>query len=82
MRFTMDFTNGGSCGYEKPSLTGTFTTDATGDAIFTTNRVGNFKRFEITVGGLESFLCPAESQLDLSFTMEKDSAFAEPVYLS
>jgi hypothetical protein len=78
----MDFTNGGSCGYEKASLTGTFTTDATGDAVLTTNREGNFRRFEISLGSTESFLCPAEMQLAMTYTVEKDSVTAEPAFLS
>jgi hypothetical protein len=82
IKFTMDFTNGGTCGYEKSNLTGTFTTHETGDAIFTSVEQGIWKRFEITVGSLESFLCPAEAWLDLTFTMERDTPTAEPVYLS
>jgi hypothetical protein len=81
IKYTLDFTGDGSyCGFQKSSLTGTFTTDATGDAIFTTDNEGVFTRYE--QGGFQSIFCPTEAKLDMTFTLETDSGTAEPVYLS
>lgn len=83
IKYTMDFTNGGTCGFEKSNLTGTFTTESTGDAIFTSNNQGNWKRFELSLG-FESIFCPSEATLDMAFTLETDpaSGSASPIYIS
>jgi hypothetical protein len=81
IKFTLDATGVGSCGYEIASLKGTFTTHSTGDAIVTLDHAGNFKRYESE--GLVSLFCPAESTLDMVFTMETDTKVAsDPIYIS
>ena len=70
--FTLDVA-GLSCTYSKASASGTFTTHPE-DAILTVSEVEFAKS-----GG--SFLCPASGKLDMSFTLEHDSAGTNPVYI-
>lgn len=79
IKWTVDFSDGGRCGYEKAGLTGTFTTHSTGDAVLTSIKEGNSKRYEAE-GGFSAFLCPSEAQLDMSFTLETEAGAA--VYIS
>jgi hypothetical protein len=77
--FILDSTVAGTCKYERTTaIKGTYTTDDTGDAIFTllpantgfTGEAGN-------PGG-----CTASGSLEMKFTMETDSVTAEPLYVS
>jgi hypothetical protein len=85
IKYTLDATGIGYCGYEAASLKGTFTTDVTGstqDAILTLNEAGPFTRFESS--GLVSFFCPENGvTLDMKFTLETDpiEGNASPIYI-
>jgi len=74
------------CKYEKAAaVTGTFTTDTTGDAILSvkpgiTPTEKAMTTFSREAGG--SILCPATGTLEMSFTLETDSITSEPLYMS
>jgi hypothetical protein len=75
IKVTLDSTTIGECEYTRPAaFGGEFQTEAAGDAIFT---IGGEKDEEEKVGG--GFFCPAAVEMDLSFTLEKDSGPGEPV---
>lgn len=79
--FTMDSTaiTGGPCHYKRAAaIEGTYTTDSTGDAIFTLTTAGT----EFTKETGDPVLCPANGSLEMKFTMETDSSATEPVYIS
>jgi len=77
--FILHSTGAGECKFSKSSaVEGTFTTDSTGDAIV--NFVGGAgTTFVKEAGGV---LCPSAGTLDMSFTMETDTAATEPIYIS
>jgi len=75
--FVMKSTTIGSCVYTRASISGTYTTDATGDAIFTLTSEGT--EFAKKEGG---FLCPASGSLEMKFTMETDTSPASQVWMS
>jgi len=85
IEFILDSTTVGECKYTRTTaIPGTYTTEATGDAIMSIFE----QRFPKSAGG---FLCPSEGYLDLTFTLEKDTdATAEkttnttthPLYIS
>jgi hypothetical protein len=81
IKYTLDATGIGNCGYEANSLKGTFTTDVSGqDAVVTLSKAGPFTRYESE--GLVSFFCPEKGvTLDMSFTLETDQATAVPLYI-
>jgi hypothetical protein len=69
----------GTCKYSRATgVEGTFTTDTTGDAVFSVvpTVASTFAKEE---GGV---LCPASGELEMSFTLETDTATAEPLYIS
>ncbi len=82
--FVLDSGTAGVCKYSRSTpVKGTFTTDTTGDAILTTTGAGEtgvtdtlFTREE---GGV---LCPSDTTLDLSLTLETDVATATPLFIS
>ena len=75
--FTIDFTNGVTCGYGKAAINGTFTTDASGDAVLTVSEQG-FSRIHSN-----SILCLSEVKLDMSLTLETDTTSSnDPLYIS
>jgi hypothetical protein len=81
--FIFDVTGsfGGSnfeCTYSRtPALKGTYTTEATGDAILSL-AAGENTKFTKTGGGI---LCPGSGTLQMSFTLEKNGT-SEPLYIS
>jgi hypothetical protein len=83
IKYTLDATGVGTCGYEASSLKGTFTTDVSGqDAVMTLDHAGPFKLYESS--GLVTFICPKEGvTLDMKFTLETDptSGTASPIYV-
>jgi hypothetical protein len=81
IKYTLDATGVGTCGYEANSLKGTFTTDTSGqDAVATLTKAGPFTRYESE--GLISFFCPEKgTTLDVSFTLETDEGAAAPLYV-
>ncbi len=84
MTYVLDTATAGVCRYSRTSaIKGTFTTDTTGDAILTTTGAGEtgvsdtlFTREE---GGV---LCPSDTTIDLSLTLETDVATATPLFIS
>jgi hypothetical protein len=80
IRFAFEMTSQGvTCTYEREAgvaVTGTFTTHPN-DAVAT---VGNNIGFSRVAG--PAMVCPLQFTLDMSFTIEKDAATAEPVYIS
>jgi hypothetical protein len=72
--FILKSTTGGPCTYTRAAaITGTYTTDGTGDAMLTfTNEGTEFTKKE---GG---FLCPGTFAFEMKFTVEADSVSAEP----
>jgi hypothetical protein len=77
IRFVKDITNleHTQCIYERTApITGTFKTQPE-DALLTISEVA-----WVLVSG--SFICPVEWKLDLSFTLQTDSAATEPIYIS
>ena len=72
LTFTLDVA-GLSCSYSRANVIGTFTTHPE-DAILTVSEA----EFTKTAG---SFLCPASWKLDMSFTLEHDSADTNPIYI-
>jgi hypothetical protein len=85
IKYTLDATGVGYCGYETSSLRGTFTTDVTGtvtDAVMTLDHAGPFTRYESK--GLVTFFCPEKGvTLDMKFTLETDptEGSASPIYI-
>jgi hypothetical protein len=79
-KFTLDFTGGGSCGYEIASSRGTFRTDTVGDALVTMAKAGPYKRYESE--GVVSPFCPSEFTQDVSYALEKDETTVTPIYIS
>jgi hypothetical protein len=81
--FILETTSFGACKYERETATepirGTFTTDTTGDAILSLAAGANttFRGEAGNPGG-----CPATGTLEMSFTLETDSATAEPLFIS
>jgi hypothetical protein len=78
-----------ACAYSRPAtepVEGTFTTDATGDAILsvtpgTSEAEKKLTTFKGETGN--SIECPGSGTLQMSFTLEKDNeAAAEPIYIS
>jgi len=63
------------CKYEISSIQGTFTTEATGDAILT-------MKPELKGEASNSFLCQSSMPSETAMTLERDSLLAEPVYFS
>jgi hypothetical protein len=81
--FVLTSTTAGACKYErtkeKGPLTGTFTTDTTGDAILSLASGANTE-FAKEEGG---FLCPASGSLEMSFTLETDTKVSnDPIWIS
>jgi hypothetical protein len=78
--FTSDLK--GTCVYERPNLTGTFTTDTAGqDAQLTIGEEGAFKRIEFPI--ILAAVCPEQTKLNAILTMETDTGpTADPLYLS
>ena len=78
MTFALDFTSGITCKYTRETkaspLIGTYTTHPD-DAVLSISH----EPFHKEEG---SFFCPSTGYLDMSFTMETDSATAEPLYIS
>jgi hypothetical protein len=76
IRFILDSSTAGECKYSRSeAIRGTFLTDPS-DAQITMAKV----LFKGEAGN--SFLCPAEGSFDMSFTLETDTATAEPLYIS
>lgn len=77
IHINLDSTAFGTCKYGFPiGFLGTFTTEATSDAIFT---IGGGEVENAEEGG---FFCPPV-KLDFSFTLEKDNTMkSEPLYIS
>jgi hypothetical protein len=76
--FILKSTTSGTCVYTRAAaITGTYTTDTSGDAIFTLTEKGT--EFTKKEGG---FLCPATGALEMKFTMETDAEVASPMYIS
>ncbi len=83
--FAMDSGLGVTCHYERAnSIKGTFTTHSTGDAILTVTGAGETGVTDtlFTKEAGDSVLCPADGTLDMAFTLETDTATAEPLYIS
>ncbi|HWC47332.1 MAG TPA: hypothetical protein VG448_00425 [Solirubrobacterales bacterium] len=81
IKFTLDATGIGNCGYETAKLIGSFVTDTSGQDLTATITAGSnstFNRFESE--GLVSIFCPEHSTLEMTFTLEKDEATANPIY--
>jgi hypothetical protein len=77
IRFALDITPLGKvCTYEHEFAVGGSYTTHPNDAVGTITEVG-FTR----VAG-EAMVCPTEMRMNMSFTIEKDAAGAEPVYIS
>jgi hypothetical protein len=73
--FRVDSTTAGECTYDRiNNLVGTVKTDPE-DAVFTFSAMPFTKQ----AGG---FLCPNSMGMNMSFTLERDWASAEPVYIS
>ena len=74
------------CKYERANaVEGTFTTDTTGDAILSVKPGSTTaERAKITFTGEtgNSIECPARYTFEMSFTLETDTATAEPIYIS
>jgi hypothetical protein len=80
--FIFDTTGLGECKYERAAaspIKGTFTTDTTGEALFFLKAGANTK---FTGEAGNNILCPTSGTLEMTFTMETDSASASPVYIS
>ena len=76
--FILKSTVSGTCVYTRAvAITGTYTTDATGDAIVSLTSEGT--EFTKKEGPI---LCPATGTLEMKFTLETDKTTAEPVYIS
>jgi hypothetical protein len=76
LTFTLVSTTIGTCEYASTkAVAGTYTTDSTGDAILTVTESG-FKQTNSNV------FCGTSFTLSEAFTLEKDSATAEPIYIS
>jgi len=76
--FIVKSTTIGSCVYTRAAaLTGTYSADSSGDAIFTLTSEGT--EFTKKEGG---FFCPASASLEMKFTMETDTGSKVPVYIS
>jgi hypothetical protein len=70
----------GTCKYSRATaVSGTFTTHSTGDAILTVAPSTTNSAFAKEEG---SVLCPASGLLEMKFTLETDTATAEPLYIS
>jgi hypothetical protein len=78
IRFLLN-TSVGECAYERASaVVGTYTTDLSGqDATVTVT-----KQLFSAVAGTNGFFCPAEGLLDMTFTLERDTETAEPLFVS
>lgn len=77
--FALDGTAIGACHYSRSaSITGTYTSDSSGDAIFSLTSAGT----EFTKETGDPVLCPSGFSLEAKFTMETDTSTAEPVYIS
>jgi len=77
--FILDSTGAGECKYTRSTaITGTYTTDTTGDAVATIlpNATSTFTR---EAGGV---LCPTAGTLSMTFTLETDTSPASPVWIS
>jgi len=77
--FILDSTGAGECKYTRSAaVTGTYTTDTTGDAILTIapNATSTFTK---EAGGV---LCPTAGTLSMQFTLETDVTPASPVWIS
>jgi hypothetical protein len=75
IRFGLDFTSGLTCVYQRTGgATGTFATHPE-DAVLKLEEAS----WPLLEGG---FLCPSEGKLDLTFTLETDTATADPIYIS
>jgi len=77
--FILHSTGAGECRYTRSTaITGTYTTDTTGDAIATIspNATSTFTR---EFGGV---LCPTALTLSMQFTLETDTSPASPVWIS
>jgi len=78
--FILDSTGAGECGYTRSTaITGTYTTDTSGEAIATIspNATSTFTR---EFGGV---LCPTAGTLSMTFTLETDtSVSSDPVWIS
>jgi hypothetical protein len=76
IRFILDSSTAGECKYSRTAaIPGTFLTHPN-DAQATITKVS----FAGEAGN--SFLCPSEGLLDMSFTLETDTATSEPLYVS
>lgn len=78
MGFVIDFTGFGTCRYSRAvAITGTLTTQSTGDAIaiLTPGESTEFSK-------VEGILCPAKFRLVMTITLETDEATAKPLYVS
>lgn len=77
IRFGLDITSlGVTCVYEKEfAVSGTYTTHPS-------DAVGTISEAEFTRVAGEAMVCPAEMRMNMSFTIEKDAATAEPAYIS
>jgi len=78
--FILDTTLAGECKYSRSAaIEGTFTTDVTNeDAVLTVNS-GATSEFTREAGS--GFFCPSTGSLQMSFTMETDSATVTPLYI-
>jgi hypothetical protein len=79
MTFVLASTSAGTCKYERTTaIRGNYTTVSKGDAIFTLTSTNTLFTGEAgNPGG-----CSASGSLEMSFTMETDSATPEPLYIS
>jgi hypothetical protein len=88
--FNLVSTTAGSCTYTKvKAVSGTYTTESTGDAVLTLGPARSEGNEFLKTAG--SFICPAKAWLNLSFTLEENAgvtptnttnAVTDPLYIS